>query len=1627
MSRALLSTTMRTSIFRAALLLLFISLFTGVAHAQITADTITSAGNTGGALTSSLTFAHTVGAGNNRLLVVGIAIRTDNSGGTKVGSVTWNGTALTCLVARNDANTNGVCGTSGTATNQRSEIWTLTNPASGTFNVVVNTVTTTGTAGTTTIAAAAQSYANVASVASGGTGASGSLTTTGTITGITTPVNGFVFDEISLAQSISALTATGTGHVVIADTADSVTTGNHVEGGTGQITGQTSGTAGWSWSGNSRYAETAAVLTPAVVPPTITKAFAPTSVPINGTSTLTLTIANPDGVTLTGVAVSDTFPSGLIIATPNGATNTCGGTLTATAGTGVVSLTGGSITANSSCAINVNVTSAAAATYNNTTGTVSSTNGGTGATSNTATLTVTTPPTITKAFGTGSIALNASTSMTLTITNPSATVSQTGLAVSDTFPAGLVVATPNGLSNTCGGTPTATAGTGVVSLTGGSLGTSASCQIIVNVTGTTAGSKTNTTGAVSSTNQGTGNTASATLTVIAPPTITKTFSPTSMPIGATSTLTLNFANPAANGAVALTGVAVSDALPAGLQVAATPATTNTCGATFAPNPGDTALTVSGGTVPGSSGTCAVSVAITATTSGSKVNTTGNVSSTNGGTGTTASATLAVEIPPTITKTFNPTTVAPNTNSLLTITITNPAANTVALTGLAISDTFPTNIVVGTPANLTNTCGGTPTGAAGGGTVSLTGGTVNASSSCLISFNVAASAVGSYLNTTGNVSTTNGGTGGTASATLTVALAPTTVKTFAPTTIALNGTSTLTVTISNPAANTGAMTGIAVTDTFPAGMVLAGTPNANNTCGGTFTPAAGSLTLSGGSIATPGTTCEFNVDVTATSNGTKNNTTSTVTTTNDGTGAAAAATLTVVSPPSIAKAFSPTTIAVNGTSTLTFTLTNPTGNTVAESGVAFSDTFPSDLVVAATPALTNTCGGSVTGATAASNTISLSGGTINTPAGTTCTISVAVTAPTAGAKANTSGSVSSTNGGTGTTASATLTVLTAPTVTKTFTPASVGVNTSSLLTITITNPNATTLTGVAISDTFPTNVVVQTPNGASTTGCGGTFTATAGAGSVTFTGGSVASGTPCVLKANVKSAIAGTYNNTTGTVSSTNGGTGTTASATLTVNSPPTITKAFAPNQINANGTSTVTLTLTNPNATTTLTGVNISDTFPVSPTGLQMANPPNVSQTCGATVSGGGAGSVSISFTNGTISAASSCTINFDVTSPNGGTFVNTTGAVSSTEGGVGGTATATLLVNAPPAITSANSANFILNAVSSFQVTATGTPAPTFSEVGALPTGITFSSSGLLSGTPTQAGSFPITITATNGNPPDATQAFTLSVVALSAYTQPFNTGHGWTFTNVSSTGTFTGTVGQTTNCAAASPGANANQCISAANQGQFLAVGSSTAYIHNPATYTWQTLGVPAGATVTSVAGGWFDHVSGNCNSATAGIQIFDAANSTQLSSTPIAPVIDVSGDTGGIVHAPGSAVLINTGGAAASGITIRFNLNPGGTILFGTCTIAGDNLLLNISYSLAASTPRRKGQVIIGMNAQPDGSLAAAWAYNVELSESATPINLQNVKFDRQGQLSVTADGESSLEGQGRKVTKIKLQEN
>ncbi|WP_329106604.1 ice-binding family protein [Micromonospora sp. NBC_01699] len=903
----------------------------------------------------------------------------------------------------------------------------------------------------------------------------------------------------------------------------------------------------------------------AIAPPTISKAFGDATLPFGGTTSLDFTLTNPNaGTSLTSVNFSDTLPAGLEVATPNGLTGSCGGgTITATAGSSTISLTGATLPANGSCTFSVNVTATTSGTKLNTSGPVDSTESGPGAPAS-ATVTVgaavIAPPTIAKAFGDPTIPSGGTTSLDFTLTNPNPSTPLTGVNFSDALPAGLVVATPNGLTGSCGGgTITATAGSSTISLTGATLPANGSCTFSVNVTATTSGTKLNTSGPVDSTESGPGAPASATVTVgaavVAPPTIAKAFVDATIPFGGTTSLGFTLTNP--NPGTPLTGIGFSDTLPAGLVVATPNGLTGSCGGgTITATAGSSTISLTGATLP-ANGSCTFSVNVTATTSGTKLNTSGPVDSTESGPGAPASATVtvgaAVVAPPTIAKAFVDATIPFGGTTSLDFTLTNPNPGT-PLTGIGFSDTLPAGLVVATPNGLTGSCGGgTITATAGSSTISLTGATLPANGSCTFSVNVTATTSGTKLNTSGPVNSNEGGPGAPAAATVTVAVAtpPTIAKTFGSTTIGAGGTTSLEFTLSNPNAIT-PLTGVGFSDALPAGLVVA-TPNGlTGSCGGgTITATAGSSTISlAGATLAPNGSCTFSVNVTATTSGTKVNTSGPVNSNESGPGtpAAASVTVAVATAPTLAKAFGDATIPSGGTTSLDFTLTNPNPGTPL-TGVSFVDNLPAGLVVATPSAAQTDCPSGTITATPGSSTISLFSVTL--PASGSCTVSVNVTATTTGTKVNTTTAITSVESGPGTPASGTVTVVavivTAPTIAKAFEKGILHLHGTTSLSFTLTNPNTgTPLTGVGFTDDLPAGLVVATPNGLNGSCGGGTITATADSSSISLTGATLPANGSCTFSVNVTGTTSGTKVNTTSAVTSDQSGPGSSASATITV-------------------------------------------------------------------------------------------------------------------------------------------------------------------------------------------------------------------------------------------------------------------------------------------------------------------------------------------------------------------------------------------------------------------------------------------------------------------------------------------------
>jgi len=764
-----------------------------------------------------------------------------------------------------------------------------------------------------------------------------------------------------------------------------------------------------------------------------------------------------------------------------------------------------------------------------------------------------------------------------------------------------------------------------------------------------------------------------------PAEVNKSFSPISIPAGDVSRLSVTIYN---SNDFQIDDAAWTDDLigvQPGISIADPVNLTNTCGGTVTAVPGTTTLSLSGGTVPAQvnppppnppvPGSCTVAIDVTSTTPGNLINTipAGGLTGTGGGGTVTntspASATLQVDsiAPPSLNKNFDPNTIWVGQTSKLTINISNNDLN-YPLTELSLTDNLPTGVVLDDPVSAVLTdCGSSASLTAVNGTdvVTLNDAAIVQQETCKIEVNVTSNDDDVYTNTipAGEISNKQGVTNSSdAEAPLSVQ-AVGIEKVFSPTTFQAGESSSVTITIKNP---TGAdYTGVDLTDSLPAGLLVSGTPTTPQ-CGGTISSTATSVTLDDGTvpagdIINPGS-CTITFDVTTPPGAATETFTNTIPenalSTDQGISnvleASAEVTVEALSI-DVDKSYSPSAFQEGETSNLTVRLSNPTQSDFTN--VNFADLLPAGLTL--TGALVNnSCGGSVS--MTPSTTLQLSNGTI--PGGPDfCEITVTVTSSTPGSYTNTieAGDVTSGQGVSNLEdGSGDLTVYSSGegvTVSKSFRDASIVTGGNSRLRIDIIAPADRPLNNFEITDNLPAGVTISNSSPATRTGCGSaTLTAATGADFIKLENGTIAAGQRCRIHVYVTSDTPDIYTNTIqpGDIKNTENQTiPDDVTANLRVSSM-TMEKAFYPDIVDPNGLSTLTITLRN-NFGTPLVNVSLTDNLPGNTTnGVIVAPTPNASTTCtGGVVSA--AGQI-ITMTGGAVPAQVGgvpgiCTISVDV------------------------------------------------------------------------------------------------------------------------------------------------------------------------------------------------------------------------------------------------------------------------------------------------------------------------------------------------------------------------------------------------
>ncbi len=1088
--------------------------------------------------------------------------------------------------------------------------------------------------------------------------------------------------------------------------------------------------------------------------PGFSKSFTPSTIPVGGTSTLEIAISS--GIGHSSLNFTDIFPAGMVFATPANVSNTCGGTLVLGSGAdpdNAISLIEGSIGAESTCTVAVDVTTDTTGVFVNTTSELLSGSGSPVSSGfATAALDVATLF-LEKLFTDDPVAPGGTVTLQFTINNPSRDFPATAISFNDDLdplgsltglaPSGALPASPCG----AGSSLAFAAGTGVLSLTGGSLAAEGSCtfSLSLGVPGSANdGAYTNTTSAITATIGGeavVGNKATDRLFVSELPILTKEF--IDDPVGAGGSVTLRFTitNPsadalsdleftddlntaipglAANGLVDATGLdpaPLVDPCGSGSELTVFDLNDSSPSPPFPNFPPDATMLIFTGGSLAAGGSCTFDVVLDVpggVAAGTYTNTTSEITGTASGagdrtsaleligqpvTGPAASGDLVIVGAPRLTKDFTDDPALPGGTVTLEFSIEHDLEAPSDATAIAFTDDLVgTTGLAGLSANdlpKADVCG---TGSLISGTTNLTftGGTLTPGEICTFSVTLdvpAAASPGSYQNETSNVVATVGGVdtvGNKAQAELAVG-GLTLTKEFTDDPVIAGGTVTLEFVITNQSPNP--VSDIFFEDVLDPDVVLGLAPGGAlpaTPCGAgsALSFGAGVLMFSGGSLPPTGgpegsDSCSFSVPLLvppATPSGTYPNRTRLFSA--------------VIGEPPMApvepgvrgadssamffpnatdnlvvanedllltKDFTDDPVAPGGTVTLEFSLSSLSSETAT--GLAFTDDLGAALAgLAAVPPLdSGTCGGTLSG----TSVLSFSGGSFTSGE---CSFSVTVQVPAAVPFGTTITNTTSMLTGmidglavTGEPASDDLLIdffnftkffdgLTKPTGTP-------------VLTFTIENLSTMdSVADLAFLDNLDDVIPGLTATGQPANPCG-PGSVISGTSVLTFSGGNLLPGGSCTFAVNLLvpgGSGGGTFLNTTSELSQAGLPVSSPATALLEVDPPPSLFKVFLPDFIAPGGRSALTFLIDNSASVFAVTGLSITDNLPP---GMTVATSPDIGTDCAGATLGAVTGSNVVSVSGGQLPAGDDCVVQVDVTASVPGSYINTTGPMTSSSG----------------------------------------------------------------------------------------------------------------------------------------------------------------------------------------------------------------------------------------------------------------------------------------------------------------------------------------------------------------------------
>ena len=724
----------------------------------------------------------------------------------------------------------------------------------------------------------------------------------------------------------------------------------------------------------------------------LNKEFIDDPVAPGGTTTLRFTLENLDNTnSITSITFTDDLNAALsglqAVGLPQ---NDICGAGSQVSGTGLLTLTGASLTAGGSCFFDITLqvpASPNASQAINTTSPVSGFSNGLPVNGSPASDTLYIQGIeFTKSFDGPSTATGTPV-LTYTITNLSPSQSVSNLSFTDDMDAVITGLIATGLpQNDICGVGSQVSGTSFLTFSGGNLAPGASCNFNVQLQvpiSSMPGSYLSTSSNLFVSGLPFANPAVDTLVIEPPPIFTKMFSPASIGTNQQSTLTFVIDNSAS--AVASNQIDFTDNLPAGVVLAANPNVNNTCGGIVTATGGAGVVALTGGSAAAGA-SCSIQVSVVGTTSGIHNNITGDLTSSSGNSGS-ANAALTVNNPPAFSKTFTPDSIIINNVTTLSFTIDN-STSTVDATSLNFTDNLPSGIIVANPANITNSCtGGTMTAVSGTSVIQYNGGTVSLGSTCTISVDVLANTSGVLTNTSGNL-TSNLGSSGSATDVLTVSPVPIFSKEFVPDLVLVNQTSQLILTIDNSGSSFDASS-LDFTDNLPINLLVANPANASTSCtGGTLTATSGASVISytGGTVSS-GASCTVTVDVVSALPDTYVNLTGDLTSNHGNSGQATDTLLVNVDFPTLTKQFMSGVVAGEEVE-ISFTLTNSTTSVIT--GISFTDDLGAFIpgATATNLPMSDVCG--VGSTVAGSNIIDFQNGILT--ANSSCNFSVMVSIP-----------------------------------------------------------------------------------------------------------------------------------------------------------------------------------------------------------------------------------------------------------------------------------------------------------------------------------------------------------------------------------------------------------------------------------------------------------------------------------------------------------------------------------------------------------------------------------------------------------------------------------------------------------